>query len=411
MKNVFLLIVFFLQLITITLIAQEKKDTIPITAKLGGFVNAQAIYDTRQNLVARESMVLFYPLNESLDKNGKDINAKNAFNQFAMTSRVRGEFTGPKGFGANTYAMIEADFTGPSNIENNALRLRHAYIKLTWAHAEILMGQYWHPLNVPEMLPEVVSLNTGAPFHPFSRQPQIRASYSVGKLNIIAVISNQRDYVSNGPLGASYEYMKNAAIPNGHLQIQYKTGEHIFGVAGDAKVLQPKLKTDSNYVTNETLKSFSGTAFAKIKTKPITFKIQGVWGQNLYDQMMTGGYAVATIEPSTASQTYTNLDVATVWADISTNNKKFQAGVFAGYLKNLGSLNNMRGKVYARGIDVAYIYRVAPRLVFNSGKLRLSTEFEYTVAAYGKPNTLGDFDGKLKEFGNFRTLISLHYFF
>jgi hypothetical protein len=39
---------------------------------------------------------------------------------------------------------------------------------------------------------------------------------------------------------------------------------------------------------------------------------------------------------------------------------------------------------YARGPNIDHVYRVAPRVVFTSGKLDIAFELEHTVAAYGK---------------------------
>ncbi|NTW34047.1 MAG: hypothetical protein HGB12_15760, partial [Bacteroidetes bacterium] len=193
-----------------------------------GFVRTEAAFDTRQGEGYRDQLINLYPANIRLDKNGDDVNARPGFDQYAMTTRLTGNITGPSAFGAKSMACMEGDFTGPSNTENNAFRLRHAYIKLNWAKSELFMGQYWHPLNLPEMIPSVISLNTGAPFHPFSRQPQIRFSRLFGKINVVAVASSERDNTSIGPLGSTSEYLRNSVIPNMHLQIQYKNEEKLF---------------------------------------------------------------------------------------------------------------------------------------------------------------------------------------
>ena len=77
------------------------------------------------------------------------------------------------------------------------------------------------------MIPSVLALNTGAPFHPFSRQPQIRIDAGKGKINTVFVIASQRDYVNTGPAGASSIYLRNSIVPNLHAQIQY-IGKSVF---------------------------------------------------------------------------------------------------------------------------------------------------------------------------------------
>ncbi|MDO9254217.1 MAG: hypothetical protein Q7U54_01805 [Bacteroidales bacterium] len=100
------------------------------TLTWSGFVKAEAMFDTRQIVEAREGYLLLYPKNILLDKNGEDINAHGSFNQYSMSARLTLKATGPDILGAKASAMVEGDFTGASNLENNSFRLRHAYLKL-----------------------------------------------------------------------------------------------------------------------------------------------------------------------------------------------------------------------------------------------------------------------------------------
>ncbi len=224
MKRTFALVLLITTLIFISLRASSQEEPNKYKVSLSGFVRADAIFDSRQVLEAREGFLLFYPKKPLLDPNGKDIHAKPTLNQYAMTTRLTAKATGPDVLGAKVLALIEGDFTGASNAENNSLRLRHAYISLQWTKTRLLVGQYWHPLDLPEMIPNVLSLNTGAPFHSFSRQPQIRLDYKQGQFNFVAVASSQRDYVNNGPQGSTSVYLRNSVVPNLHGQVHYKKG-------------------------------------------------------------------------------------------------------------------------------------------------------------------------------------------
>ena len=89
---------------------------------------------------------------------------------FPSKARLTGKITGPDVVKAKTSALLEADFFGNENLnfaDVNGFRLRHAIIKLNWQTTELMVGQYWHPLFVPECFPDVVSFNTGAPFSAF----------------------------------------------------------------------------------------------------------------------------------------------------------------------------------------------------------------------------------------------------
>jgi hypothetical protein len=394
--------------------------------KFSGFVKNDFFYDTRQVETIREGHFLLYPLNVKYDKDSADANASPSFNMLSIQSRLTGNITAPDALGAKTSGMIEAEFFGTSNADVNGFRLRHAIVKLNWKTTELLIGQTWHPMFMSSCYPEVVSFNTGVPFQPFSRNPQIRVTQSLGNFKILAAILAQRDFTSNGPEGANSKYIRNSAIPDMHLQFYYKKTneekqhEFIAGIGGDYKFLKPRLVTDSNYKTNEMIGSFGAVAYIKLKTKDITWKIEGAYGQNLYDLMMLGGYAVkydTTSENVLKDQkSYTNLDVFSVWTEFMTNGKKLQFGIFGGFTKNLGSLHNISDwtsttTFYSRGRDIDYIFRVSPRVVYNINKLRLALEGEYTSAAYGSDiNSLGEVTN-LKNIYNIRALLAVYYFF
>jgi len=380
------------------------------TLTWSGFVKAEAMYDTRQIVEAREGYLLLYPKNVYLDKNGEDINAHGSFNQYAMTARLTVKATGPDIWGAKTLALIEGDFTGASNLEINSFRLRHAYLKLKWSHTSITAGQYWHPLNIPEMIPNVLSLNTGAPFHPFSRQPQVRIDASKGKINAVLAITSQRDYMNSGPAGTSSVYLRNSAIPNLHAQVQY-VGSHLFAGAGfDYKHIHPRLVTDSLYATNAAVNCISYTAFVMAKTKPLVVKMQWIYGQGLNDHLLMGGYGITHIDPLTNQHEYSPLNYLSGWINLQTTGKTWQGSLFAGYTKGIGSHDAITGAVYARDADIAYVYRLAPMLSYINGKLLLATEFEITTAAYGR----NDANYKVIDaipVSNTRISISAGYFF
>jgi hypothetical protein len=370
-------------------LSQDFKQADPSKPTLtwSGFVKAEGMYDTRQVVEAREGYLLLYPKKVVLDKNGEDINAHGSFNQYAMTARLTAKITGPDVLGAKALALIEGDFTGASNSENNSFRLRHAYLKLKWNHAAITAGQYWHPINIPEMIPNVLSLNTGAPFHPFSRQPQIRFDASRGKINTVLAITAQRDYVNTGPAGATSVYLRNSVVPNLHGQVQF-TDETIFaGVGVDFKRLTPRLVTDSLYATNAVVNCISYTAFVMAKTKPLILKMQWIYGQGLNDHIVMGGYGVSSVDPLSDEQTYSPLNYLSGWINIQTTGKTWQGSLFAGYTKGYGSDEIITGPVYARDQDIEYVYRLAPMLSYINGKLVLAVECEITTAAYGKTDS------------------------
>lgn len=379
--------------------------------KFGGFLKTDIIYDSRQNVTLREGHFSLYPENEFIDKKGEDINAKANFNILSIQSRLTGNIYGPDAFGAKSSGVLEAEFFGTADGDVNGFRLRHAFGKLDWENASLLIGQTWHPMFVPEMFPAVISFNTGAPFQPFSRNPQVRFSYRSNAFKLILAALSQRDFQSYGPAGLSSAYLRNSVIPNLNAQFQF-SGDGLFAGAGvDYKTLTPRLVTPFGYKTDASVSAVSVMGYTKIEIQPLIIKLQGIYGANLADHIQLGGYAVKEINPVDSSESYTHLKNLSIWGEILTG-KQIEYGLFVGYTKALGADDNIVGKYYGRGTNIDHIFRVAPRIQFNSEKNRIGIEIEYTSAGYGTANSLNK--GKVenvKNISNLRVLTAYYHFF
>lgn len=378
--------------------------------KFTGFVNSQLFFDSRQMVDAREGMVSLFPKAPVFDSYGNDINSKSSFNQLAMTSRLKANISGPNVWGANVKAVIEGDFTGVSNNDNNGFRLREAYVKLNWKKTSLLIGSYWHPLYIFEARPVTVGLNTGAPFHAFARHNQVRFEHKIGNSKIILFAGMQRDYASSGPQGRSSIYQRNASLPNFHFQYHYKQSNLLLGLGIDYKQLKPYLSIGNvfyeSFSIDKSLQSISFTAFVKFEFEFITIKSQFIHGQNLSEHIMLGGYIIDYDRVHPESLNYTNVSQQSYWIDLLTKGKTIKIGCFVGYAKNKEG-NMIDKEFYGMGADIDYLYRIAPRIQYHSNKFMLATEFEYTVASYF--NNTNDIKGN--EVGNLRILSGLFYFF
>lgn len=389
--------------------------------RFSGFVKTDILWDSRQTVNLREGHFLLYPKPELPDADGNDINAKASFNFLSIQTRLKGDITGPDALGAKTSGCIEGEFFGMVDGDINGFRLRHAFVKLNWASTELLVGQTWHPMFIASSFPEVVSFNTGTPFLIFARNPQIRVTQDIKHFRLIFTALSQIDFKSTGPDGPNTKYLRNSAIPSLNLNLEYshknveEKKEVLVGVAGNFKRLVPELVTDSNYQTNEGINSLAGMAYLKLGFPKATFKLTGIYGQNMFDYTMIGGYAAGQyIENEQGMVTYRNFSTLSVWTEIMTNGKKMQGGLFLGWSKNMGTgdiISQNNKDYYARGFDIAHLYRISPRFIYNAGKFRIAPEIEYTVAAYGTPNFLEGSVVDPEPVGNIRFLIGVFYFF
>ena len=193
-----------------------------------------------------------------LDANGEDLNAQDNIMLLSITTRLGLNVSGLEFLGSKTSAKIEADFAG-FGTSNTVLRIRQAYAKMDWEHSKVLVGQAWHPA-MGDMMPDVFSLETGAPFTPFSRTPQIRYDYETKNVKLTATALYQFQYTSYGPKDpgkgdysstGSFDYARNAIIPEMYFQGTIKSGGFMMGLGVDVLTLKPR--TQRSVTTTETI--------------------------------------------------------------------------------------------------------------------------------------------------------------
>lgn len=415
-KATYLLIVLLIPIMAFTQKSDEKK----VKVNLYGFAKTDMYWDTRQTISAREGHFLLFPAPVKLDAEGEDINDKANFNFLSIQTRFGISISGPNVLNAKISGKVEGDFFGQLNTNIGLFRLRHAYVKLNWTSTELLIGQYWNPMFITECFPGTISFNTGSPFQPFARNPQIRLSHTMGIAKVIVIANSQSDFTSRGPNPldptkslTSAQFMRNSAIPEFSTQVQLKpTSNFLLGIGASYKQIVPQIVTPNNYKTNQSIGGYNAFVYLKLVTNYVTIKLQGIYGQNIPDVLMIGGFGVSdSTDKVKGFVEYATINNFSTWTDIHTNGKKIQVGIFAGYSKNLGAQKDIIGPIYGLGTTIESLYRVSPRVSFKYNKLKFAVEGEYTVANYGS-----SFDSKAvpintTEANNFRVLFATYYFF
>ena len=214
-----------------------------VKIKLYGFIRNYACYDTRESYTSNSEQFYYMPKDWDKDKYDDDLNEKSNMMLLSITTRLGLNITGPEFLGAKTSAKIEADFAG-FGTSNTVFRIRQAYAKMAWEKHDVLVGQAWHPM-MGDMMPDVFTLETGAPFTPFSRSPQVRYNYYRGKYTLTATALYQYQYTSSGPgykvddygkSTSSFDYARDAVVPEIYLQLMYKGKKFQAGEIGRAHV-------------------------------------------------------------------------------------------------------------------------------------------------------------------------------
>lgn len=399
----------------------DKQSENKIKLSFSGFIKNDFFWDTRQTVSAREGHFLLFPAPVKEDPDGTDINSVPNFNFLSIQSRIRMNVTGARALNADISGKLEADFFGQLNPNTNLLRLRLAYIDIDWGNTELRFGQDWIPMFITDCFPGTVSFNTGAPIQPFGRNPQIKLTQKFGKFSLIGVAMAQRDYASRGYLGANSMYMCNSATPELSLQLHFKSINKdagtaiVTGLGVSYKTINPRIETGTGYSTDELVGGMNAIAFLKVQAKKFTVKVEGIYGENIPDVLSIGGFLISdSIDMVKGYVKYSPMQTMSFWTDIHTNGKKWQFGVFAGYTQNNGAKEDMfstNAPVYGLGTNIADLYRVSPRVIFNAGKLRLALELEYTAANYGSTRDTKGMPTTLTKADNLRTLFAVYYFF
>lgn len=394
-----------------------------IPARLGGYIDAEFFWDTRQVVGTDEDEFLLYPEPKLLDCNGQDINAKGQYASVAIQTRARLEFEGPDIRQASSMGVLEADFFGRQGT-SNIFRLRHAFLQLKWEKIQLIAGQTWDPLYVLGVDPRTVSFNAGSPIETFGRSPQIRATFTPSELVKFHITAlSEIDSPSDGPIGPSTTYLRNSVIPRMNARLDIYPGKSHVGASIEFKRIQPRLETNNCYKTRERLNSVTAEIYARYSREKWDTRTKLIFYQNATDLCILGGYAVSCIDECTDRREYTNLNGIGFWNDTQFQvSKSVIPGWFIGFAKNLGAREPIccdevdadctvtEKRIYGFGTDIDTLFRISPRILWKVENFTLGIELEYTRAAFGTIDCDGDVVDTCPV-GNTRLLASLFYYF
>lgn len=409
MKNTLALVLFVL--CSFSAWAQQSEKA--VKAEVYGFVRNYFTYDSRSCVQSNEGLFNMLPNDFAPGADpDEDLNAIPSVRFLSITTRFGVNVSGPEIWGARSSAKFESDFCGASSGTAFNLRIRQAYIKLAWDNMDVLVGQAWHPMS-GDLMPEVFSLATGAPFNPFNRSPQVRYNYSpIKALTFTASALYQFQYGSVGLDGkTSNTYSRNALVPELFVGMTAK-GKHLSGGWGvNASTIAPRVTIDSLKTrVDERIMSLSAMLFGSLKVDDLSVRAKAVYGQNTSHMQQPTGYGVVS-EAADGTYTYEPMQLGSAWLTMMYG-KKLRYGFFAGWMKNFGSSGNAfvdnrtvkedaegnkthlveGGKKYAfvtrnnTGMDQAY--RFSPIVTYKVENMTIGLEYEHTATAYGtcQPN-------------------------
>lgn len=376
--------------------AQKKR----FDYKFYGQVRTDLFYNTRSNSETVDGLFYMYPLDENLDPNGHDLNGVGNGNFYTLYTRLGVDVAGPMLGKAKTSAKVEVDFRG-SGTTYSLFRIRHVYFNLDWGKSALLVGQTWHPLY-GDVAPEILNLNMGAPYQPFSRAPQIRYRFTSNNFMLTAAAIWQSQYLSVGPktnkpgetsTQKSQEFMKKSCVPEFYLGVDYKRSGLIAGAGLHVSSITPRTQSETEnavYFVNERVTGISGEAHVKYTKEDWLVSAKTVLGTNLTQTSTVGGYGITSIDEVTGKQQYSPLRTSSTWVNVAYG-KKWRPALFFGYLKNLGATKEVPYGALGTGTTLDQLFTGTAELTYNIPHWKFGAEYSLCNAWYGD-----EFDAKAK---------------
>ena len=366
--------------------AQDSKPSF----KWYGFIRTYFAYDSRESSAGTEDLYFYMPKDQKLNAAGEDANAISSFRFAALTSRLGLDVTGYEVGGYKIGAKIETDFySGVSGVTGTAtLRLRQGFVTVAKDGRSWKIGQAWTPMAAD--LPDIFSLESGAPFGPFSRSPQVTFE---GKLNdalsITASAIWQMQYTSTGPDGNSANYIKYSCLPELYLGLNLTGTKGLFRIGAEYVNIKPRNVNSLGSKVSDRLGMFNAFEYGQLKAGGWTLKEKVTYANDGSHMNLVGGYGVSQFN-SDGSWEYSATRNISGWftANFKPQNSKWTPQILLGYIKNFGTADPIVGDFWCKNSanSVAQMYRIQPEVLYNLGKLQFGLEYMLTSVQYGKAN-------------------------
>lgn len=374
--------------------AQEET---PSKFKLYGFIRNYIVADTRAVNAGTEDLYFYMPKDLSM-KDGYDQNGGFNWRFVSLTTRLGLDVSGYKWGGLGVSGKVEADFYNLSGAVP-ILRLRQAFMKLTFdgAPLAVTIGQTWHPMAAD--MPHMNNLETGAPFNPFNRSPQLTLDFKAGDFTFTASMLYLNHYLPTGPDGKTKDYYKYG-LPEFYLGATYKAGGFLGKLGVDIVNLRP-YRTIADWRVQDgdaptiqvksLMTAVSPFIYLQYTKDLFQIKAKSILAQSGEHMNLLSGYGVHSFNQDGTIE-YTPLQDWASFVSFSYG-KKFQVMCMLGYMKQLGTTkeltNNLLWLNSAADTKIQQAFRATPTVAWNLGKFTVSLEYNYTLAEFGNTKAAG----------------------
>ena len=432
MKQILLSLFAALSILGPGVVCSAQEET-PAKVKVYGFIRNYMVFDTHEVSAGTQDLYFYMPKDRKM-VDGVDQNAVPSFRMLALTTRLGLDVGGYRIGDLKVSGNVEADFYS-MNGSLATLRLRHAYASLLWDNlvlGDLLVhvGQTWHPMAAD--MPHVTNLETGAPFNPFNRSPQVMFHWTVGKFTWTGGILYPMQYLPVGPVNTtspvwnpstgryepkltygttkSADFNKYGLIPEVYLGVSFKSGGFL-GKAGanlfsslprweapaitvvDEATRELTFDYDHTSVLKERLYAISPFVYLQFTKGSFQIKAKSILAQSGEHMNLLSGYA-GTYNWNRHSLEYTPMQDWASFVSVQAG-RKFQFLCMLGYMQQLGTTKSVFAYLANDRLNTLWLntsadskiqraFRATPTLAYNLGKLTFSLEYNCTGAWFGE---------------------------
>ena len=365
--------------------------------KVYGFLRNYFTYDSRVSNAGTEDFYYWMP--KDIKMVGEDdVNATSTFRFAALTSRLGVDISGYDVKDYKIGGKFEADFYAglTGNTGTAQLRLRQAFITIGKDSRSWKIGQAWHPMAAD--LPDIFSLESGAPFAPFSRTPLVQFDWKMSDaLSLTTAALWQMQFCSTGPEGVSANYIKYGCTPELYLGLNVKYGKTTLKFGGDVLSIKPRQTNATGLTLFDRLTTWNVFMYGASSLGNLNLKSKLTYANDGSHFNMLGGYGVYAIDETFDDWSYTPTRTAAGWASLQYKGLgNWVPQMLIGYTKLFGTSidvfmdkNDDSGAYMYRWVKnsadvIDYMFRIQPELVYNLGKLQFGLEYMLTGVNYGK---------------------------
>lgn len=395
-------IVLFAAVVLTALSAYAQEET-PAHFKLYGFIRNYTIVDTREVNAGTGDLYFYMPKNSSLSADGTDMNAGVNWRSLSLTTRLGLDVSGYQFGKTKVGGKVEADFyslNGTGSAQTIAqLRLRQAFMALSWDLSEtsklsFTAGQAWHPMAAD--MPHMTNLETGAPFNPFNRSPQMRLDYTAGGWTFTGGLLYLNHYLPlDAEAGGKSVNPFKYGFPEAYFGISWKTGP-ILAKAG-VDVLNTKPIRSYKTVEEEKTVTVGKATGIMTAVSPFVFfqythglfqlRAKSILAQSCEHLNLLSGYGISAIKDGGIYE-YTPMQTSASFVSFQYG-KKYQVMMMAGYMKQLGTTKDLVDPTQllintAADTKIQQAVRLTPTFALNLGKFTVSFEYDMTAAQFGE---------------------------